>query len=319
LPKIRAARHLLAHPLPFDITNLQRQTNTIERPLAVAEESVMSHPRIEEVEDSDLEGSDPSEGDIDDFDDADILRQRGPAPSSQSSAATKQHLINPTNIPSSGPRIPQQMKMVNDAKQYADFQCLYPVYFDATRSRAEGRRVTKALAVENPLASEIANACSRLRLQTFFEPGKVHPKDWANPGRVKVKLQLDVGGGRSATGGDIKNKHHLYILIARHLKEHPITEKSQALRTHVPGAPMPDPNKPYPRPAIPRGWKMNTLLPFISPAMTGGGVSENLFKDMMKEMQSGGDPMAALMGAGGGGSPAPEEKKKKDKKGKGKA
>ncbi|VUC20813.1 unnamed protein product [Clonostachys rosea] len=57
--------------------------------------------------------------------------------------------------------------------------------------------------------------------------------------------------------------------------------------------------------------------------MTGGGVSENLFKDMMKEMQSGGDPMSALMGGmGGGGSGAgsgAEEssgsgKKKKDKK-----
>lgn len=50
-----------------------------------------------------------------------------------------------------------------------------------------------------------------------------------------------------------------------------------------------------------------------------------MFKDMMKEMQSGGDPMAALMGAqmgGGQGQGAVEEggstgKKKKDKKGKG--
>ncbi|KJZ80349.1 hypothetical protein HIM_00199 [Hirsutella minnesotensis 3608] len=56
--------------------------------------------------------------------------------------------------------------------------------------------------------------------------------------------------------------------------------------------------------------------------MTGGGVSENLFKDMMKEMQSGGDPMAALMAgqqAAAGADDAPAGKKKKDKKGKGKA
>ncbi|KAG7107797.1 hypothetical protein HYQ44_013067 [Verticillium longisporum] len=39
----------------------------------------MSHARIEEVSDSDLESaSDPSEGDIDDFDDADILRRVDP-------------------------------------------------------------------------------------------------------------------------------------------------------------------------------------------------------------------------------------------------
>jgi signal recognition particle subunit SRP19 len=65
----------------------------------------------------------------------------------------------------------------------------------------------------------------------------------------------------------------------------------------------------------------------VSPAMTGGGVSENLFKDMMKEMQGGSDPMAALQnaagravtGGGSGGAAAEEKKGKKDKKGKGKA
>ena len=64
---------------------------------------------------------------------------------------------------------------------------------------------------------------------------------------------------------------------------------------------QPETGKPYPRPAVPRGWKMGELLPYMSAAMTGGGVSENLFKDMMKEMQGGGDPMSALMGAAAGG------------------
>ena len=55
---------------------------------------------------------------------------------------------------------------------------------------------------------------------------------------------------------------------------------------------------------------MGELLPYYSPAMTGGGVSENFLKDMMKEMQNagagggfpglGGD-MASLLGAMGGG------------------
>lgn len=45
------------------------------------------------------------------------------------------------------------------------------------------------LAVENPLAREIVTACGRLRLETLFEPSKLHPKDWANPGRVKVRLK----------------------------------------------------------------------------------------------------------------------------------
>lgn len=58
--------------------------------------------------------------------------------------------------------------------------------------------VGKELAVENPLAREIVAACGRLRLEALFEPAKMHPKDWANPGRVKIKLK----GGNNPT---IKN------------------------------------------------------------------------------------------------------------------
>jgi signal recognition particle subunit SRP19 len=77
----------------------------------------------------------------------------------------------------------------------------------------------------------------------------------------------------------------------------------------VPGAPPPDPNKPYPTPAVPKGWKIGTILPYYSPALTGGGVSENFFKDMMAEMQ-GHVPGAANQATVTGG----EAKKKKEKK-----
>jgi signal recognition particle subunit SRP19 len=292
----------------------------------------MSHPRVEEVEDSDVDMSDPAEEDIDDFDDADIMRRVGggssPSLTTQPPGA-KSHLINPAHIPSSSSAsslsaggAAGEMQTTSDPSAYADFQCLYPVYFDASRTRAEGRRVSKELAVTNPLAREIVNACAMLRLQTLFEPGKTHPKDWANPGRVKVKLRYP-DGRKPAGMASVKNKHHLYLLVAKHLQQNPTTESSPALRVRVPGMPMPEAGKPWPKPAIPRGWKMGTLLPYMSRAMTGGGVSENLFKDMMKEMQGGGDPMQALMnaagpsgGGSGGGGPA-EEKPGKKKKGKG--
>lgn len=158
----------------------------------------MSHARIEEVSDSD-----PSEGDIsdisdsDDFDERDILRQvtRGPKPSqvappaaASSSSSTRQPVDTVTS--------PDGQKYVTatDNSKYNDFQCLYPIYFDANRSRQEGRRVSKKLAVENPLAREIVSACSLLGLETLFEPTKIHPKDWANPGRAKIKLK----GGRNS-------------------------------------------------------------------------------------------------------------------------
>jgi len=223
------------------------------------------------------------------------------------------------------------MQTTTDDSAYRAYQCLYPVYFDATRTRAEGRRVSSSLAVRNPLATEIVAACAALRLPSVFEAGKLHPKDWANPGRVRVSLTE-----HKQAGGRIKNKHHLYMLVAQHLQSHPTTEDGPALRMAVRGAPPPPstgPGKAWPRPAVPRGWKMGELLPHYSPAMTGGGVSENFLKDMMKEMQQqggGGGDMASMLAAaaaagGGGGGPAgalgggPEEKKKKDKKGKGKS
>lgn len=283
----------------------------------------MSHARIEEVSDSDLD-SDPSEGDISDvgsdFDEREILKQRssGPRPSQVAPPKTSPSLINPSNIPSSLPPNAftasdgTKFASTADASKYHDFQCVYPVYFDKNRSRKEGRRVGIELAVENPLAREIVAACGRMRLETLFEPNKLHPKDWANPGRVKIKL-------KSGQNPSIKNKHHLYTMISKHLIANPTTRQTASL-VQIPGVPPPDASKPYPTPAIPKGWKMGSILPYYSPGLTGGGVSENFFKDMMAEMQGqgGGMPdlgaLGALGAASGSGNSGGEPSKKKEKK-----
>ncbi len=153
----------------------------------------MSHARIEEVSDSD---SDPAEGDIsdlEDFDEREILKAR-PSQVQPPISKPSSHLIDPSAIPGQrqGP-VPghdgTQFQTTQDDSRYKDFQCLYPLYFDKNRSRAQGRRVGIENAVENPLAREIVAACGRLRLETLFEPAKLHPKDWSNPGRVKIKLK----------------------------------------------------------------------------------------------------------------------------------
>ena len=165
----------------------------------------MSHARIEEVSDSDPEyASDPEEEDIEDFDEREIIKARAPRPGAQAHAAdSNPSLIQPKEIPTVA-RDGVAFQSTTDESKYKDFQCIYPIYFDRNRTRKEGRRVGIEGAVENPLAREIVAACGRLKLETLFEPTKLHPKDWANPGRVKVKLK----GGQNPA---IKNSMSLYF------------------------------------------------------------------------------------------------------------
>lgn len=121
----------------------------------------------------------------------------------------------------------------------------------------------------------------------------------------------------------VKNKSHLYILVAQYLQAHPTTKESP-LKLQIQGVPPPEKLEP---PAVPTGWKINQILPLHSPAMSGGGVSDNFFKDMMADMQKGGaggpqlppgiTGMLNSAGGGLGGSrPASigEGSRKKDKK-----
>lgn len=133
------------------------------------------HARIEEVSDSDPEEMDPS-----DFD----------PPTS-----TSRSIISPANIPATSQQRemlqPQLRQRDADAEREAtkSWHTLYPVYFDVSRSRAEGRRVGRGLAVPNPLAREMADAVASLGVKVAFDPTKTHPKDWGNPGRVKCNLE----------------------------------------------------------------------------------------------------------------------------------
>lgn len=92
---------------------------------------------------------------------------------------------------------------------------------------------------------------------------------------------------------------------------------------------MPVPNEPQPAPPAPRGWKIGSVLPLHSPALTGGGVSANPLKETMSELEQsgmmpGGMPggmgnamanMAGPSGAAGGGFGGGDGGKKNKKKG----
>jgi signal recognition particle subunit SRP19 len=217
-----------------------------------------------------------------------------------------------STLPSTDPKRPslnpEHQPRVTDPGAIRHWQSIYPIYFDSSRGRTAGRRVTNELAVSNPLARTIADAIASLGLRCVFDPGKTHPQDWANPGRVKVETRNADGEWIAAARG-VNNKRHLMVKVAEYLQAHPTT-REDPLRVQIKG--MPEVKEALPGPAVPRGWKVNSVLPLHSPAVTGGGVSENFLKDMMSEMQG----LPAGQGGqveGSGGKPARKEKGKKKK------
>lgn len=70
--------------------------------------------------------------------------------------------------------------------------CIYPIYIDAKRPCGRGeRRIPRAKSVWWPLSKDIADATNRLGLGTLHEVNKAHPRDWENPGRVRVQWKKD--------------------------------------------------------------------------------------------------------------------------------
>jgi signal recognition particle subunit SRP19 len=257
----------------------------------------MSHARVEEVSDSSSESDSGSDPDIMDPTALIVPTNRSAPPPAQRQAAAPQFQPTLTSRPS------QQSQL--NAAELKTWACVYPLYFDASRSRAEGRRVSSELAAQNPLATNVLEAVAVLGLVARLEPDKMHPKDWGNPGRVRVDLKGSNSGGRRPVKVEnskwdiftyvlinvrkrqeltVYPEHHLYNLIAAHLKQHP-TKPTDPLKLPIHGLPMPKDGEGPPAPVLPRGWKINSILPLHSPAISGGGVSENFFQDVMAEME----------------------------------
>lgn len=138
--------------------------------------------------------------DIEDDDDPEPSQQAGPAsPSSQ-----------PQFRPDSGANRLEPKNTVTDITPYKTWTCIYPIYIDAKRPYGTGqRRVERTKSLWWPLSKDIAEAANRLGLGTLHEVGKAHPRDWENPGRVRVQWKKD---GR-LVNPNIKTKKQLLELI----------------------------------------------------------------------------------------------------------
>lgn len=288
------------------------------------------HARIEEISSSE------SDSDPDIMDPTSLAVLEPIQPRQQAVAA-------PTPAPAQPQRASIQGTRQTIPKMDHSWVTLYPLYFDAGATRAQGRRVGKSDAVKNPLAKALADALGSVvpggRMQSIiFEPGKRHPADWSNPGRVSVKVRDEsgrwvIGGVKNSkfcsffsfSGGlyesfkeslliDVVAERMLYKVVSGYLKKHPTTA-SDPFSLPVRGLPVPE-GDTMPPPAVPRGWRINDILPLHSAAVTGGGVSDNIMKDIQAAM-AGQDP-AALAAASQQLQGKIESGKKEKKKDKGK-
>lgn len=86
------------------------------------------------------------------------------------------------------------------------FIIFWPQYFDAKRSRSNGRRVPRKLAIEKVTPSDILAAATRLGYTAHLEKGYKYPKTWwDDPGRVSI----------DTTG---KKKTKVLIEVAKEIK-----------------------------------------------------------------------------------------------------
>ncbi|KAF5351033.1 hypothetical protein D9756_008414 [Leucocoprinus leucothites] len=123
-----------------------------------------------------LEQLNYSDGNSDDDTDTDYQRA-GPASPPRTSTNTSS-FGGPTNTV--------------DSSTYKTWTCIYPIYLDAKRPYGTGqRRVARAKSLWWPLSKDIADAANRLGLGTLHEVTKSHPRDWENPGRVRVQWKKD--------------------------------------------------------------------------------------------------------------------------------
>ncbi|WP_251330180.1 signal recognition particle subunit SRP19 [Haloplanus pelagicus] len=86
---------------------------------------------------------------------------------------------------------------------------IWPAYLDATKSRAEGRRVPLDEAVDDPSVDEIAEAVQQVGYDAVIERETTYSREFDPRGRVLVK------GADDASKNDLVKAIAAYVAILR--------------------------------------------------------------------------------------------------------
>lgn len=227
-----------------------------------------TRPTIEEVNDDDIDNMDMDLAQFDPSLKTPLAPISKPVITrSQDTEQNTSSFANFGGMPLSAPSVESRSDIVDPEKftdeekgEIRQLQIIYPCYFDINRSHSEGRRVSTEMAVENPLAKTISDACRQLNMPVLLELEKSHPQDFGNPGRVRVQLKKD--GKPSNTA--FPTKRALFRAISKFLKAHPTTLASIGKQS---GIPYPKEYEvdftPEELPKV-KGFRMNTIVPVHS-------------------------------------------------------
>jgi signal recognition particle subunit SRP19 len=86
---------------------------------------------------------------------------------------------------------------------------IWPAYFDAARTRSEGRRVALDQAVDEPTVDELAKAVQQVGYDAVIERDKTYAREFEPRGRVLVQ------GADDASKNDLVQAVAAYVTILR--------------------------------------------------------------------------------------------------------
>ncbi|KAJ1915863.1 signal recognition particle subunit [Mycoemilia scoparia] len=182
----------------------------------------------------------------------------------------------------------EDVKLAENDEQFRDWICLYPIYFDKSRSLQKGRKLPKSLCVDNPHVKQLAEAVRRVGCSVCYEPHKTHPRDFFNQGRVRVRLNDD---NKHPVRPDIPSRKVLMQKVGQILPSVDIEREKEPTLEDVLGY---DPSNPPPGSAagplgaIAGGSNTTSRESSAKPATGGPGAKESK-KSKKKAKSKGGN------------------------------
>ncbi|OQR73207.1 signal recognition particle 19 kDa protein-like [Tropilaelaps mercedesae] len=143
-------------------------------------------------------------------------------------AGTSQQANN-LNVIHLGPFLP--------GKKHSDHERwihIYPIYLNKNKTVAEGRRVSKKIAVEDPIAREIVIALQEKGFNLFVESYKVHPREVDKENmlmRSRVRAQFRNDDGKPVNS-EYPTKRALFRMLCESIGALDYRQDPETFRQH---------------------------------------------------------------------------------------